>query len=114
MVDYSYDPWDYRFKADEERQYFEDVEQLQREQNRERGWSYAERGSPIGTRSRREGVDESESPPLWWILRESGETLRETFSDGDEPRYGSPIETKSNLFKLFPTSIRSNHWFYTG
>jgi len=113
--DNSFD-YDDLFFGDEERQYFKDVEDpFKDDKPHQRGWPLASQPAST-TRSRIEGVDESEDPPAWWIRREGQRILRETFSDGDEPRYGSPIETSSiekssNLFRMFPTSIRLNHWF---
>lgn len=93
-----------------ERQYLEDVENFEREQDRSRGWSYAERGAPVGTRSRREGVDESESPPLWWIERQGTKALIETFGDDDDDYFEMELQPIL-IFSLFPTSIRMSNWF---
>ena len=92
-----------------ERQYLEDVENFEREQDRSRGWSYAERGSPVGTRSRIEGVDESEAPPLWWIEQEGHKALEETFAgdDQDHPDNRKPIQR----FRFFKQNVRANNWF---
>ena len=117
MTEYSYDVDDYRFYEELERMYIEAIEELPTPQKITKEWPYADPQSKGGTTSRREGVDESESPPAWWVRKEGMRILRETFSDGDEPQYGSPVEsnveevTIMTSFMMFPTAIRVNNWF---
>ena len=107
--DNSFDKMDITFDEFEEN-YWDDIwiqEELRKD--RERRQYIIDRRKNTGTQSRREGVDEAEAPPLWWIEQEGRKALEETFAgdDDDHPDNRKPIQR----FRFFRQNVRANNWF---
>lgn len=108
MVEYSYDPEDTDFLADERRDYFDDLELIN--ERREPRRAEYNRARPDRT-YRSEGIDAPDAVPLWWIEFRGRQALIETFSDSDDDSFGYEEELIYPTFKFFRTDIRNNHWF---
>jgi hypothetical protein len=108
MTEYSYDPMDTDFLDDEQKQFFEDVEFI-REREEPRRREYNE--SRPSRSYQREGIDQPDAVPLWWIEYRGRQALIETFADSDNDEFDVVEQVTLPRFNFFRVNRRSNHWF---
>jgi len=101
MPEYSYDPDDFRFRTERERQYFDAIE-YPREDNREREQYLKE--NPRGSLA----LARLSSESSYWTGGDQGEAaMAQDPFDDDMTRVRRTIPS----FFFFRANFRNNHWF---